>query len=160
MPRTEPFTTKPNPNRRRVADFVGGSSASSERAPLAPIVLLRKKSVARSAVLPLRKKSHSAQLFAYKCAHDASLSLPTFCGYWCVFSMFDSYYASLHKPRGRKLKGRGERAYARMRNRRHSKALQDAEPTSAAKPSLPLGVSRDTDTKLINSDSVPEKLNI
>ena len=121
---------------------------SSERAPLAPIILLRKKSVARSAVLPLRKKSHSAQLFAYKCAHDASLSLPTFCGYWCVFSMFDSYYASLHKPRGRNLKGRGERAYARMRNRRHSKALQDAEPTSAANPSLPLGVSRDTDTKL------------
>ena len=61
------------------------------------------------------------------------------------------------EPRGRNLKGRGERAYARMRNRRHSKALQDAEPTSAANPSLPLGVSRDTDTKLINSDSVSEK---
>ena len=39
------------------------------------------------------------------------------------------------EPRGRNLKGRGGTA-----------------------PSLPLGVSRDTDTKLINSDSVPEKL--
>ena len=36
-------------------------------------------------------------------------------------------------------------------------ALQDAEPTSAANPSLPLGVSRDTNTKLINSDSEPEE---
>ena len=39
------------------------------------------------------------------------------------------------EPRGRNLKGRGGTA-----------------------PSLPLGVSRDTDTKLINSDSVSEKL--
>ena len=116
---------------------------------------LCKKSVIRSTVSPLLKKSRSAQLFAYKCAHTASLSLPTFCGYWCVFSMFDSYYASLHKPRGRNLKGRGKRAYARMRNRRHSKALQDAEPTSAAIPSLPLGVSRDTNTKCIDWYSVP-----
>ena len=28
---------------------------------------------------PLVKKSRSARLFAYKCAHNASLSLPTFC---------------------------------------------------------------------------------
>ena len=39
------------------------------------------------------------------------------------------------EPRGRKLKGRG-----------------------GASPLSPLGVSRDTDTKLINSDSVSEKL--
>ena len=49
---------------------------------------LCKKSVIRSTVSPLRKKSRSAQLFAYKCAHTASLSLPTFCGLGCVFSMF------------------------------------------------------------------------
>ena len=59
-------------------------SLSSEQAPLSPIILLRKKSVARSAVLPLRKKSRSAQLFAYKCAHTASLSLPTFCGFFVL----------------------------------------------------------------------------
>ena len=40
------------------------------------------------------------------------------------------------EPRGRNLKGRGGTA-----------------------PSLPLGVSRDTDTKLITSYSEPEKLN-
>ena len=34
---------------------------------------------ARSVVPPLVKKSRSARLFAYKCAHNASLSLPTFC---------------------------------------------------------------------------------
>ena len=41
------------------------------------------------------------------------------------------------EPRGRNLKGRGGTA-----------------------PSLPLGVSRDTGTKLINSDSVSEKLTL
>ena len=41
------------------------------------------------------------------------------------------------EPRGRKLKGRG-----------------------GASPLSPLGVSRDTDTKLINSDSVSEKLTL
>ena len=34
---------------------------------------------AHSVVPPLVKKSRSARLFAYKCAHNASLSLPTFC---------------------------------------------------------------------------------
>ena len=34
---------------------------------------------AHSVVPPLVKKSRSVRLFAYKCAHNASLSLPTFC---------------------------------------------------------------------------------
>ena len=34
---------------------------------------------ARSVAPPLVKKSRSVRLFAYKCAHNASLSLPTFC---------------------------------------------------------------------------------
>ncbi len=54
-------------------------TGSSEQAPLSSIILLRKKSVARSAVLPLRKKSRSAQLLVCKRTPGASLSLPTFC---------------------------------------------------------------------------------
>ena len=37
-------------------------------------------SLARSVAAPLRKRSRSVRLFAYKCAHDGSLSLSTFCG--------------------------------------------------------------------------------
>ena len=63
-------------------------TGSSEQAPLTPIILLRKKSVVRSAVLPLRKKYHSVQLLVCKRTRYAELSLTTFCGYWCLFSMF------------------------------------------------------------------------
>ena len=70
--------------------FINSDSVpSSEQTALAlvetssaySVFLLCKKSVIRFTVSPLRKKSRSAQLFAYKCAHDAELSLPTFCGF-------------------------------------------------------------------------------
>ena len=50
--------------------------------------LLCKKSVIRSTVSPLRKKYHSVQLLVCKRTRNAELSLTTFCGFWCVFSMF------------------------------------------------------------------------
>ena len=55
-------------------------TGSSEQAPLSPIILLRKKSVDRSAVLPLRKKYHSVQLLVCKRTRYAELSLTTFWG--------------------------------------------------------------------------------
>ena len=106
---------------------------------------------ARSVVPPLVKKSRSVRLFAYKCAHNASLSLPTFLPFQEVRLVSQNKHPHTKKSR------RACRAgFLRLHNRRTCLKTKFLLARSRRQPlSLPLAAPGGILTLFSSADVLP-----